>query len=320
MIYHFGMGNIQTDIAKAIVYYEQAAALGHTTAMNNLGVIYQYGNKVHGFSEKEKLYTKEIRRKCADIVTKCFALQDQFDGNTNGPDHSLKERNPKTEIEEHSKVGLLHNLGARFQHGTGAFALNLDKAVEYYERAAALGDIEAQHNLDTIYQNRANSIVADTENLFRYLEAAASDGSAYAHYILKFMISLNNDNAGKKSRKNVETLQSTECQEQIHYNNNANLQLPCEDEDDRSITIWDKDGDVQVNLTKAKAYYDMAAARGSIVGLHNNMIMEMMMPTDLEKVLKICKHGLDSVDILSLSPQEVWYYQMPICIYQPHVR
>jgi serine/threonine protein kinase len=118
-----GTGGVAKDEAKAVELYRRAADAGDTTAMNNLGLCYEYGTGV----AKDKAKAVEFYRRAADA------------GNASA----------------------MNNLGDCYAHGRG-IAEDMAKAVEFYRRAADAGDMTGRRNLalrcEHVVENLAKAV------------------------------------------------------------------------------------------------------------------------------------------------------------------
>ena len=107
VMYYYGDG-VQQDYAKALSYFEQAAADGDVDAINNLGLMYDEGLGVEQSDTKARQYFEQAANK--------------------------------------GDASSLYNLGLMYMDGQGVDQ-NYTKAFTYYEQAAEKGNTDALNNL-----------------------------------------------------------------------------------------------------------------------------------------------------------------------------
>ena len=144
---YYGRAGVKQDDTKAAELYRKAADLGHTGAMNNLGLMYEVGRGV-GKDEKKAV---ELYRKAADLGY-----------------------SPAT-----------YNLGLMYENGRGV-AKDEEKAADLYRKAADLGHTGAMNNLGLMYE-AGRGVEKDEKKAVELYRKAAAKGSEYAKDILKLL-------------------------------------------------------------------------------------------------------------------------------------
>ena len=174
--YCYGRNGVQQDYAKARDYYEQAAAMGHAVALNDLVYLYENGYGV------PKDYAKA--RECYERVAamgNALALNNLGVLYRNGygvPKDYAKAREYYEQAAAMGNASALRDLGYLYQNGYGV-PQDYAKAREYYEQAAAMGNAPALNNLGYLYQN-GYSVPQDYAKAREYYEQAAAMGNAPA--------------------------------------------------------------------------------------------------------------------------------------------
>jgi TPR repeat protein len=136
---------VAVDFEMSLNYFKKVATLGDTEARFNLGVFYQYG--------------------LADVIA--IDLVKAFE--------HLKFAADQIERKRERKFALC-TVGLAFRDGVGA-TKDIDKSIEYFERAVKLGSIDAMISVADLY-------LQDARNPDRALElynqaAALGDPRAY---------------------------------------------------------------------------------------------------------------------------------------------
>lgn len=164
-LYETGVGK-EKDLAQAIFHYEKAAAQDHSRAINRLGRICENNNNFEEACEYYKqgaklgnltsqfnlglLYKREFKDlKRAEKYFRMAAGQGDSDSQTN-LGGLLIEKGEYQEAIKWFKLAAdqkdslaLYNLGTLYEDGLGV-QVDLQKALNYYRRAAELGDEESQ--------------------------------------------------------------------------------------------------------------------------------------------------------------------------------
>ena len=109
--YYYGEG-VDKDDKKGFEYLSLSAEQGNSTAMFNLGYCYDQGEG----TDENKTKAFELYEKSANLGC-CIAMK---------------------------------NVGVFYEDGLGGVTKNLNKAKEWYTKAAAQGDKAAQTNLDEL--------------------------------------------------------------------------------------------------------------------------------------------------------------------------
>lgn len=136
---------------EAFKYYKEAAEKGNSLGINNLGSLYEGGKGVPQ-STKEAL---QYYRTAADMG--CLLAMTNL-GRLLGNPPNEEDRSPQEAIKwlslagEKGQVSAWNHLGNLFAyHGNGKDGIQLDKAVDYYTKAAEGGDVEGMNNLGHSY-------------------------------------------------------------------------------------------------------------------------------------------------------------------------
>jgi TPR repeat protein len=144
--FYFGRGGIERSIKTARMWFEQAMRHGSPGAFFNLGVMLMNGEG-GGRDEVEALKLFE-------------------------------------EAAQQGHIGAQNALGNTFWHGTPAATQNQSRGLEFWEKAAALGNVEALVNCAQIYQSGVDSIsppiIPNARKSLEYLGKAAAMGDLLA--------------------------------------------------------------------------------------------------------------------------------------------
>ena len=166
-----GLG-VPEDPAKAIALFENAAAKGDPYAMNSLGRAYRDGTGVPA-----------DRDKAIDWFLKAAAQGHSFAYNNLG--YMLAEAGdaeralPLFEASaESGDVYGYNNMGYAYQNGVGVTP-DLQKAIAWYEKAAAGGQPNAPINLGFIYRDGGPGLEPDPRRAAFWFAEAAKGGNAW---------------------------------------------------------------------------------------------------------------------------------------------
>lgn len=127
------------DYAAAVSWYEKAAENGTAAAMHNLGAHYRYRMDPPDLERARYWYEKDANQGCA-VADFEVGLLDVDDGNLG--DAVLRYE----KAAAGGQAGAMNNLGLILERSMTV--PNLVAAAEWYERAIAFGDPNAQANLD----------------------------------------------------------------------------------------------------------------------------------------------------------------------------
>jgi TPR repeat protein len=153
--YEYGYSVVQ-DQVKAITLYRRAADLGDDTAMCNLGLVNQAGRGTPiNIATASYWYLEAAKKKTTNPIGTSRAIR---------------------ELEELSKVAspnaiVLNNLAVCYECGYGVIQ-DYAKTRILYRRAADLGDDTAMCNLGVSYQEGRGTPIDITTATYWYLEAA----------------------------------------------------------------------------------------------------------------------------------------------------
>ena len=162
-MYEKGLG-VRQDYFKARQWYEQAAAAGDTDAQFNLGLLYDQGLGV----KQDHAKAREWWEQAAEA------------GNALAQ-HQLDDLDRYEYLILPLKAAF--DLGNMYQGGLGVRP-DYAKAREWYEKAAAGGNDEAQFNLGVYYENGLGDVKQDYAKAREWYEQAAENGHVKAQYSL----------------------------------------------------------------------------------------------------------------------------------------
>ena len=183
-LYQNGLG-VEQDYAKAMEWYQKAAVNGNDVAQNNLGYFYLNGLGT------ERNYTKAI-----EWFSKAAAQNNDSAQNSLGNMYygGLGVTQDYAEAREWYQKAALngHNnaqkaLGDMYFSGLGV-GQDYVKAVEWYQRAANNGNVEAKNRLGMMYINGLG-VKQDLEMAVMWYEKAADEGDSKAQYDIGMMYS-----------------------------------------------------------------------------------------------------------------------------------
>jgi TPR repeat protein len=172
---HQDGNGVQPDMAKAIGYYTQAAEAGSAQAMMALADAYGDGNGV----AKDSVAAEQWRSRAVSSDDPAAAV---IRGDTAyaAEDYSRA----LTEYLTAADAGVAHAMGvvgSFYMYGIGMESPDIQKAIEYLTRGAALGDADSMISLAALYGN-GNGVAADPVRAFELVSAAAEAGSAGGYY------------------------------------------------------------------------------------------------------------------------------------------
>ena len=181
---YFGLNVEKKDITAAIKNFETSLTLGYKDAAYFLGHIYHYGHGVtKNFQKALDYYLRGYHSKSY----KCgFALGILFVSEYNKAEEAYiyLEASFKGLQEEadHGDVVSMHLMGGHYYLGFYA-KRDLTLALDYFEKASALGYAESSYMLGFLYDNPEVGIM-DSIKAQTYYELSAKHGHAEALYIL----------------------------------------------------------------------------------------------------------------------------------------
>ena len=135
-MYYNGNG-VEQDYAKAMEWFEKAADLGNSNAINNIAWMYKYGNGV----EQDHAKAMEWYEKAVELG----------DGTA------------------------MNNIGLMYYNGEGV-EQDYAKALEWYEKAAELGQLKATNQIGMMYYN-GEGVEQDYAKALEWFEKAAELGN-----------------------------------------------------------------------------------------------------------------------------------------------
>ena len=142
--YYYGQNGKTKDYSQAVIYFRQAAEMGHADAQNYLGLCYDHGSGVN----EDDVEAVKWYRKAA---------------------------------EQGDKYGQF-NLGLCYQYGHGV-TKNLTEAVKWYRKAAEQGHSSAQNSLGACYYN-GEGVEQNYVEAVKWYRKAAEQGDKYAQFNL----------------------------------------------------------------------------------------------------------------------------------------
>lgn len=145
-LYNNGYG-VNKNLYEAARWYREGAEAGDAGAQYKIGAAYHYGYGVNqDYAQAEYWYRKAADQRYADAQNAIGALY--YTGNIggNGVDYGTA-RFWYQRAAEQDNMYALYNLGYMFEFGEGVVK-NWSVAVEYYKRAARLGNANAQKRLN----------------------------------------------------------------------------------------------------------------------------------------------------------------------------
>ena len=145
-VYYNGRG-VEQDYAKALEWYEKAADLGNSSAMNQIGNLYGHGLGV----ELDYAQALEWLEKSADL------------GNSDA----------------------MNNIAYMYYDGLGV-EQDYTQALEWFEKSADLGVSDAMTNIAYIYQN-GQGVEQDYTKALEWYEKAADLENSVAMYFIGYM-------------------------------------------------------------------------------------------------------------------------------------
>ena len=198
-MYQYGYGTEQND-DKALEWYSKAIEDGSRSGVNAVGVIYdKQGNEkaaYEHFLKAAEMGNKTAMRNLGNYY---------YQGNYVEQDYaSAFEWYKKAE-----EAGLEHNamfycMGWMCHNGKGTTQNDIT-ALHYYEKAEAMGNLNAMTALGVLYET-SNVIPRDYKRAYEYCEKAAQQGNVGAYYRLGRMYLYGNDVISQNNQMAVEYL------------------------------------------------------------------------------------------------------------------
>lgn len=194
--YHLGLGTDQ-DIAKALVFYQEASKLGEPRADNNMGIIYEQSNNLRlAVKYYQKAYDNGLETpSLSNLARTCLALMSTQDRGQRYVDYTESDAlcvNYNTIL--YSKESSKNNLFTLSQAALYAFLYNptsdeqvRGNVVKWLDMAIAEGSVEAITNKGIYYQQ-----IWDEDKAKILFQDAADKGQVLAIYKMGEIVGNNN--------------------------------------------------------------------------------------------------------------------------------
>jgi TPR repeat protein len=174
-VYFHGEG-VPKDAAKAVEWWQKAAAQGHASAQYNLGAVYSSGEGV----PKDAAKAVEWLQKAAvqgdvDAQSSLGAKYSRGDGVPRDAAKAVEwwqKAAVQGDVRAQSTLGLMYNLGRGVPRDAA-------KAVEWWQKAAVQGDVKAQYDLGKMYF-LGEGVPKDDVKVVEWWQKAAAQGDAEA--------------------------------------------------------------------------------------------------------------------------------------------
>lgn len=258
-MYAFGNG-VSKDAAKAVEWWQKAAAQGDDAAQYNLGLMYAGGAGVPKDASKAvEWWQKAAAQGSANAQ---YALGEvHFIGGENSLFNLAKaaEWFQKAAVQGH--VDAQKNLGWMYANGLSV-PEDAVKAFDWYLKAAMQGDASAQFKIGVRYA-KGDGVSKDAAKAVEWYQKASAQGDAKAQYNLGVMYAFGNG-VPKDAAKAVEWFQKAAAQGDADAQYNLGV-------------MYAKGDGVSKDMVRAYAWANLAAAQG-----HKN---EKKMRDLLEKLL-----------------------------------
>ena len=182
-------GVVEPDYKKAIEYYEKGIELGNADCMNNLAMMYMVGKGVR--KNRKKAYKLFLEAADLSEDAKCNLAMCYEKGCGTEEDfeqaiityRELADKENRFAIESLERLSekiddswIFFDLALCYDFGKGV-ECDIKKAVEYYTRAAEMGNDKARHNLAHLYRYGAPGLEIDYEKAIKYYSEAADKGA-----------------------------------------------------------------------------------------------------------------------------------------------
>lgn len=178
---------------EAVRLYRQAVALGHVSAMVNLGYAYENGFGLQAdVYEAFQLYQQAAEGGEAQGMTNLGYMYETGKGTKKDLRKAVQWY--RSSAEKGNKNGMA-NLGYMYETGRG-IGRNYNQAVKWYRKAADAGLPRGQNNLAYMYLN-GRGVKASNRKALELYKKAAAQNFPNAYYMVGYMHEL-----GKGTRKN----------------------------------------------------------------------------------------------------------------------
>ncbi len=260
--------NVLANIPQAIQCFEIAANLGHMKAKYNLGLIYESGSSAAGID--------------ADVEKAVGYFE------------STTIDNPKVYRESMYRLGLIYH------KGKGRIKADVQKALECFEIAAQLGDVEAMYNAGIFHDHGHGDIIKpNATQALHYYQMAVEECLPDAMLNLGVIYSHGKEEIPMNVHKAIELYEIAAAVE----NPQAMFNLG-------TIYINGRlESGIDVDIPKALEYFTNAACRGHSQAMFNlgyiyesgyNNMVEIDMENSIEWYIKAIEKDKDIRAILNL--------------------
>lgn len=180
-MYMWGRPGLEKDVQAAVKWYKKAAALGHKNAQFYLGEMYEKGRDVNqDYGEAIAWYEKAGAQgdtrallRLGDLYTEGKGVERNY---FSAQKNYKAVKDLVVKAADDGEVWAQNELAYLYQYGKIG-ETDYDKAIYWYEKAAAQGDARAMSSLCRIYQRRERN---DPETALKWQQQAASLGSGSA--------------------------------------------------------------------------------------------------------------------------------------------
>ena len=161
------------DTGSAIKYYQAAAEAGSTDGLASIGLLYQYGTGVEQSYEKALAwYQKVIDAEDMDG----YWMQGNVYREAEEYETAVKCYEIAAEKGENCRYAAIYELARAYRYGVGAEE-NFPLALDYYQRAASNGVVEAMFDLGAMYAG-GEGVAQDFDIANYWYEMAAFEGES----------------------------------------------------------------------------------------------------------------------------------------------
>lgn len=171
--YKWGWYGIPCDDEIAARWYHKAAEKGHPIAMNNLGVMYQYGNGVEQSISESLIYYKRAAH-FGDTMAQCSIGRIYYYGE-NGMEINYTEAIKWFSLSANAGYSAAQNMLAWCYYEGNGVEKDEQKAVEFFRLAAEQDNDEAQYWLSECYRIGVG-VPKDESSRLVWLTKAADSG------------------------------------------------------------------------------------------------------------------------------------------------
>lgn len=187
-MYCYGLGTEQ-DYAQAFKWFEKAAVMGNKFAQFSLANLYYYGNGVEQSYEKAfDWYSRSAKQGqpyAAYAIAQMFSKGEYVEKDESQTQSYYKQalaKFLKLETDDQADDNLFYKIGRMFKLGFGTDS-NVSKAIEYFKRAADLGNKNAMRSMALEYISGEN-VEQDVDKGIEMLTELADNGDTMSVYKL----------------------------------------------------------------------------------------------------------------------------------------